>query len=143
MADILQDFPVKASRTKVFEAFSTCRGLDAWWTLDSAGVAEVGSEFALNFGPEYQWRAEVTRFVPGEEIEYTFHVADHDWRSSRVGCRLSQNGDATTVHFYHRGWPEANEHYRISSHCWALYLRLLRRYLECGEIVPYAERLNA
>jgi hypothetical protein len=35
-----------------------------------------------------------------------------------------------------RGWPEANGHYRTSCHCWALYLRILRRYLEFGETVP-------
>jgi hypothetical protein len=32
---------------------------------------------------------------------------------------------------------------RISCHCWALYLRLLRRHLEFGESVPYDRRLEA
>ena len=42
----------------------------------------------------------------------------------------------------HLGWPEANAHYRTSCHCWALYLRVLRRYLENGESVPYEVRLD-
>ena len=41
------------------------------------------------------------------------------------------------------GWLEANAHFRRSSYCWAMYLRLLQRYLEQGETVPYADRLGA
>jgi hypothetical protein len=29
-----------------------------------------------------------------------------------------------------------------SSYCWAMYLRLLRRNVEAGEVVPYAQRLD-
>ena len=42
--------------------------------------------------------------------------------------------------FSHTGWPSANEHFRVSSYCWAMYLRVLRRYLEHGEVVPYEQR---
>jgi hypothetical protein len=42
----------------------------------------------------------------------------------------------------HRGWPDANDHYRTSCHCWAMYLRILRRHLEHGESVPYEKRLD-
>jgi len=40
------------------------------------------------------------------------------------------------------GWPAVNEHYRISSYCWAMYLRILQRYLEHNESVPYESRLT-
>jgi hypothetical protein len=33
-------------------------------------------------------------------------------------------------------------HYRTSSFCWAMYLRLLKRYVEHGEVVPYEKRLD-
>ena len=35
-----------------------------------------------------------------------------------------------------------NDHYKISSYCWAMYLRILKRYVESGEEVPYENRLN-
>ena len=69
--------------------------------------------------------------------------ADADWLDTRVGFRLDAQGDATIVRFHHTGWPSFNEHYRISCHCWAMYLRILRRYLEHGEFVPYENRLDA
>ena len=45
------------------------------------------------------------------------------------------------MRFHHTGWPDAGEHYRTSSHL-ALYLRILRCFVEHGETVPYADRLN-
>jgi hypothetical protein len=47
------------------------------------------------------------------------------------------------VYFYHLCWPEANEHWRVSNYCWAMYLRILKRYLESGESVAYEKRLDA
>ncbi len=52
-------------------------------------------------------------------------------------------GARTRVQFRHNGWPHVNEHFRVSSYCWALYLRLLRRHVELGETVPYEDRLDA
>jgi len=31
----------------------------------------------------------------------------------------------------------------VSCYCWAMYLRIMRRYLEHGESVPYERRLDA
>jgi hypothetical protein len=66
-----------------------------------------------------------------------------DWLGTRVGLLLVAEPGVTHVRFHHTGWVEANEHYRISCHCWAMYLRLLRRYVEHGEVVSYADRLDA
>jgi uncharacterized protein YndB with AHSA1/START domain len=143
MPDILQDFPIKAPRDQVFRAVSTPAGLDAWWTGRAAGEPVVGATYELGFGPEYDWRADLTRCASGREFELSLTTADADWTGTRVGFRLEDKGDAATwVAFSHTGWPDANEHYRVSCHCWAMYLRLLRRYLERGEVVPYADRLD-
>ena len=80
--------------------------------------------------------------MPGIEFELEMTHADRDWTGSRVGVRLEGTGEVTRVQFRHTGWPDANAHYRTSCHCWALYLRVLRRYLENGESVPYDDRLD-
>jgi hypothetical protein len=142
MADIYQDFPIKAAPERVYEGISTPAGLDAWWTKRSAGKALEGAEYELWFGPEYDWRAQVTRAAAAAEFELQLTRADPDWVGTRVGFHLERAGDATQVRFYHTGWPTPNEHWRISCHCWAMYLRILRRYLEHGETVPYEQRLD-
>ena len=142
MADIFHHFVIKAPVRKVFEAISTPGGLDVWWTKRSAGEPTEGAEYQLWFGPEFDWRAEVSCCVPYSEFELKITAAHHDWQGTRVGFLLDPHNGATEVHFYHLGWPESNDHYRISNYCWAMYLRLLKRYLEYAEVVPYEKRLE-
>ncbi len=142
MADIFHDFPINASRQKVFQAIATPAGLDSWWTKRAAGEPVEGAEYELWFGPDYDWRAVVSRCVPDSEFEFHMIVAMDDWRNARVGFRLEEQDGVTHIRFHHTGWPEVSEHYRISSFCWAMYLRLLKRYVEFGEVVPYEERLD-
>lgn len=143
MSDILQDFPINATPDQVFDAVSSPHGLDRWWTKTCVGQVTLGATYELGFGPAYQWRAAVTRCDRPAVFELTLRRADADWTGTRVGFELAQAPSGTHVRFYHRGWPGENDHYRTSCHCWALYLRLLRRYLERGETVPYEERLDA
>jgi len=55
---------------------------------------------------------------------------------------LNDKENLTEVSFYHVGWKENNEHYKISCYCWAMYLRILKRYIEFGEEVAYEKRLS-
>ncbi len=84
---------------------------------------------------------------PRTSFELRITRADPDWDGTSVGFQLtprdrSPEGTATTVRFHHRGWREENEHSRVSCYCWAMYLRILKRYLEHGERVPYSEWLD-
>jgi uncharacterized protein YndB with AHSA1/START domain len=142
MAEILHDFPVNASPTRVFQAFATPTGLDSWWTLRSTGAPKLGGKYLLDFGPGYEWQARVTRCVPGREFELEFTNAMEDWVGSRVGVVLEEVAGGTLIRFHHRGWSEASEHFRTSSYCWAMYLRVMKRNLEFGEVVPYDDRLS-
>jgi uncharacterized protein YndB with AHSA1/START domain len=142
MPEILHDFPVNATPLKVFGAFTTPAGLDSWWTLHSMGEPTLGTEYRLDFGPGYEWRARVTRAVPGREFELEFTSATEDWVGSRVGAILEGTKAGTQVRFYHRGWAESTDHFRTSSYCWAMYLRVMKRHLEFGEIIPYEDRLS-
>lgn len=142
MPDILQDFPIAAPSARVFAAVSEPALIDQWWTLRSSGSPIVGSNYTLDFGPQYIWQATVTAAAPGQAFEWRMTRADSDWTGTLVGFELAPAGAGTQVRFHHTGWPAANEHFRISSHCWAMYLRILRRHLEHGETVPYERRLD-
>lgn len=141
MPDIFHDFPIAAPPAAVFAAMTTPPGLNAWWTLTAEGASEVGHVYQLGFGPGYDWQATVRRVVPDHALEWEMTQADADWQGTHLGFSLTETDQLTWVHFYHTGWPQLNEHYRISSYCWAMYLRLLKRYVEFGEVVAYADRL--
>ncbi len=66
----------------------------------------------------------------------------HDWLGTRVRAELSEEDGVTTIRFSHAGWPADTEHYRVSTFCWAMYLRHLRRHVESGITVEYERRLD-
>ena len=43
MPDIFHDFTIVAKRGAVFEAITTPRGLDEWWTKTSSGERDAGA----------------------------------------------------------------------------------------------------
>lgn len=141
--DILQDFPIRASAVRVYDAIATPAGLDAWWTLECRGTPTVGALYELGFGPEYQWRAVVRIAEPARAFALELVTADDDWTGTVVSFTLTERDGVTQVAFAHTGWRAANAHYRTTTHCWALYLRLLRRFVEHGERVAYDVRLDA
>jgi uncharacterized protein YndB with AHSA1/START domain len=144
MPDIFHELTVNAPPGRVFAEIATPQGLDRWWTKVASGEPRAGAEYSLYFGPEYDWRGRVTVYQRDAEFELEITQADADWLGTRVGFRIEPSGEsATRVCFRHRGWPEANQHWRVSCYCWAMYLRLMRRSVEDGEIVEYSKRLDA
>jgi|SRR5215469_1039799 len=143
MADIIHEFTVKAKPESVFQLFATPGGLEKWWTKTSTGENTEGGQIRLHFSPEFEWDARVIRNQPPVFFELQMIQAHPDWLGTKVGCELSPDAkNSTRVRFYHTGWPERNEHWRVSCFCWAMYLRVLRRYLEYGETVEYEKRLE-
>ena len=134
---------IRALIEDVYAGFTQPERLDAWWTLASSGTPDEGATYQLGFSPDHEWQARVTRAELGRAFELELTHSDDDWLGTRVGVVLSDNGGSTRVEFHHSGWREASDHFLQSNTCWALYLRILKRHLEHGETVPYAERLNA
>jgi uncharacterized protein YndB with AHSA1/START domain len=143
MPDILHDLPIRATPAAVFTAVSSPAGFDAWWTLGAAGEARVGADWELFFGEEYDWRARVVRCDSDRAFALEITHATADWVATTVSFVLEPRGEATWLHFAHTGWRDADEHYRTSSYCWAMYLRLLTRWIEHGEAIAYEQRLSA
>ena len=142
MADIFHYFPIIATPEKIFESISTPKEIDRWWSKEAKGVPGLGEVYELFFGEDYHWAGVISKYSPFTGFELTMTRSDADWNGSKVGFRLIDKTTYTQVEFYHIGWPEANEHYRISNYCWAMYLRLLKKYIENNEFVHYEERLN-
>ena len=143
MVNIVHYFPINAPIEKAYEEVSQPKGLDAWWTLSSSGEPKTGGVYELNFGPGYEWRAEVTRAEHPFAFELRMIDAHEDWLGTSVSFDLTAKDSMTFVLFQHLNWKEENEHYRTSCFCWAMYLRLMKRHIEFGEFVEYAKRLDA
>jgi len=140
MADLVHILSIKATPQEVFEQISSPDGLNTWWTKACVGRPELGSLYELDFG-SVVWQAQVTDVLVGQEMEYTICKSDSDWLDTQIRFEIKPQNDSTQLKFIHSGWGSANDHYHTSNHCWGLYLRILRRYLEFGDEVAYEQRL--
>jgi uncharacterized protein YndB with AHSA1/START domain len=139
METVFHNFSISAPLKDVFQAISTAEGLNSWWSKSCSGITALGEEYEMGFGPGYDWIAVVSKYEE-TRFELTFNAAMDDWIGTRVGFTLVEQNGAINVEFYHTGWRERSEHFKISSYCWAMYLRLLRRFVELGEVVEYERR---
>ena len=142
MPDIKHSLIIKASTKEVFDAISTPAGMDEWWTKKSAGIPTLGEVYQLYFGPDFDWRATVVKCLPNVDFELKIDEAYEFWTGTNVGFHLEEKEDITQLDFHHTGWVVEVDNFRESSYCWAMYLRILKRYLEFGETVPYENRLD-
>ncbi|MBT3478719.1 MAG: SRPBCC domain-containing protein [Candidatus Marinimicrobia bacterium] len=140
MPDILHNLTIESSIENVYRAVAFPKGLNAWWTKSSAGHPELGAEYKLYFSDEYDWRAIALENEENAKFVLEITLADGDWTGTKVRFFLTENNDATELCFEHTGWRETNDHFRVSSYCWAKYLRLLKEYVEEGIIIPFEER---
>ena len=142
MADIVFTFPIWASPERVFQAVSEPSQLDEWWSLKFSGRPILGEMYHLGFGPGYDWTAEVTACEAASTFELRLVDADTDWTDTVVRFGLSPREGGTSVTFTHGGWKNPNERYTTSSYCWAMYLRIMKRFIEHEERVAYENRLE-
>ena len=142
MPNIHHEFPVTGSRQHVFEAITRPGGLNAWWTLRASGIPEKSARYTFDFGPGYVWTGIVVACEAPDHIEWRFVDASPDWVDTRLSFTLEESNGTTTVRFAHTRWRAATQHYRVTSFCWAMYLRHLKRYVEIGCIIPYGARLD-
>jgi hypothetical protein len=83
-------------------------GLDRRWSKSEVGETKEGAEYALSFGPGYDWRAKVTRYLPGSTFELQMTEAHQDWMDTRVGFQLEPESQGVTrVRFYLHGMAGA------------------------------------
>lgn len=143
MFNIAHDLTVRTPLATVFHGVSTPAGLDTWWTLSSSGKAVKGAEYRLGFGESLVWRAVVTDVASNRLLALRMTDAAADWMDTVVRFELEEGDDATVLHFTHGGWAEQSPHYRRTSYCWAMYLRLLRVFCETGAVTPYDARYYA
>jgi len=140
MADIFHNVYIYKNTPEVFLAISSGDEISKWWTKWSTGKAIVGEVFDLYFSQDYHWKAELIDVKENVKCQWKLIKADKDWLHTIFGFNLIQRDQLTLAEFYHLGWPEKNEHFKRSNYCWAMYLQLLKQYIETTEVVPFEDR---
>lgn len=141
MPTIFHDFVIHATIDKVFEAVSTPKGLDNWWTKKSSGKQEIGSVYNLYFSEEYDWFAEIKILSLNDTIEFKILKAKEEWLPTSFGFIVTKiDTSLTSVEFYHKDWETTSKEYKIANFCWAELFLQMKQYLEKGIITPFNKR---
>ncbi|MGR3810262.1 SRPBCC family protein [Jiulongibacter sp. NS-SX5] len=140
MNAIYHHFIIRAELKKVFDAVSMPKHLVQWWPKTCKGVPARGEEYNFFFEEPYDWYARVSELEKDKFIYFKMTKSDPDWDPTTFGFELVPHEKGTYLKFFHRDWPEANDHMKYSSFCWAMLLDGLRNYVEKGLVVPFEER---
>ena len=123
---IYHDLLINASKKSIFDAISTPKGLNNWWTLKCSGEPKIGAEYNFYFAPEYDWYGKVLRCDAEKSFYIKMTKSDSDWDPTSFGFDMEDADGGIQVKFWHIDWPECNHHFRHSSFCWAMLLNGLK-----------------
>lgn len=131
---------IEKDSLEVYDAISQPEHLVNWWPLKCDGSPHIGETYNYNFTDEYNWFAKVNSCKAGEHIYFKMTISDADWDPTTFGYDLEPTEKGTYLRFFHKDWPEQNDHFKHSAYCWAILLKGLKDYLEKGKVIPFEER---
>ena len=137
---IYHNIPINSTPEKVFGAISQPDQLVNWWPLKCSGKPELGAEYNLNFTDAYNWYGKVAKVEKNRLFFIKMTRSDADWDPTTFGFEIELKDQGVWLKFCHSDWPEANDHFKHSSYCWAILLNGLKKYVEKGVVIPFEER---
>lgn len=127
---------IKASADAVYQTLTDPNQLAKWWTSDTRGKSEVGSELEFWFGNFCQ-KFEVTALEPRELVKWKgAEEGMHDWVGTEISFRMRTEGEQTFVRFIHAKWANDTDFLAHCSTKWAVFLLSLKDLLETGKGRP-------
>lgn len=133
---------INSDKFSIYKAVSEPEHLEKWWPLKCSGIPEEGEPYNFNFTDDYDWYAKVVSCKQWEHIHFKMTKSDRDWKPTTFGFNLKEKEreNGICLDFFHKDWPDCNDHFKHSSFCWAMLLKGLKDYLEKGTIIPFENR---
>jgi uncharacterized protein YndB with AHSA1/START domain len=133
--DIIHGLEIETTPEKLFEALSTDRGLEAWWTKAKT-QPKVGAMNEFSFGSgKVTFRVE--KVAPGQSLSWTAEQVPPEWAGTRVLFEVSKGKNGAVLRFSHTGFKATTPMSAMTSYAWAQFLRSLKLYLETGTGEPF------
>ena len=131
MYDILHDIDIAATPTDIFQMITHPQNLNQWWTVKSTGEPSLNETYNFYFSDDYNWFAKVIHIEENRSVIFEMTQADSDWAETVLSFDIIRKSETLqTLRFEHKNWQTANNHFRRTSFCWALYFDKMKRLLE-------------
>jgi uncharacterized protein YndB with AHSA1/START domain len=141
-ADYQKTIRVNARPEALFDALTTPDGLTAWW-VRAAGSGESGGELQFFMGAPEPLVIHVDHATRPTSVQWS--VTDCSFEPDWVGTRPTWtitpvDGDASELHFRHRGLTAELDCIEMCTRGWNHYLESLQAYVEVGHGMPQGSK---
>lgn len=148
MKDYQCTITINAPSQKVYEAITTQKGIQNWWTKECEVQSKLGGKATMRFGKTYN----VMQFekLTGNEVQWKCVEQHHEeekplsrddeWVGTKVIFLIKQVDPALTeLRFTHQGLNPSLECFDICQRGWDHFIKTsLKNYLEQGQGQPYS-----
>jgi len=128
---------VEAPKQQVYEAITTARGLQGWYTASVQGAAGHGERIQLDFeskaGP-FHWK--VDEIDPGTVVRWECVEGPGNSRGTTATFRLVEADGKTSVELDHDGIDETDPKRSTCNSMWGALMLHLKRFIETGKTDP-------
>lgn len=133
---------IKASAETIYEALTTNKGLQTWWTNDVTGAGEPGCIIKFRFnggGPDFK----VTELIQNKTVRWKHSgTMPEAWIGTEIVFQLNEDEKQTFVNFTHTNWEESSD---FMAHCntkWGVFLLSLKDAVELGQGKPFPNDIS-
>jgi len=131
MADLKHRVEIKSSAEKVFQAITTKKGLESWWTSD-VEIDDVKKEYTFGFGRHSIFIImKVEKEVPGEYVGWKCYGELEEWMDTRLIFEiLDGKAGVIELNFTHANWKSTDGSFSKCNTDWGHLMYYLKDYTE-------------
>ena len=121
--DSMHEIMVSAPASRVYEAWTTKDGLQAWWTGNATVPGSPGGNYVFRFeGGNVAFHFRADEQVPGERVLWTGVEGPNmpdEWIGTHIDVRITKVAEGRTrMQFAHRDWRSTEGAYCMCNTTW-------------------------
>lgn len=131
MPDLMHAIQIAARPEKVYEALTTQKGLQGWWTMDTVAEPRVGSVAEFGFDRRgVVFRMHIDELTLATRVVWSCRGDHPEWTGTTLTWDLSPQDGGTSLRFRHGGWRDATWFMASCNATWGELMHRLRDYAE-------------
>lgn len=142
--DIKHNLSMKASPEVIYDAVSTQKGINGWWSKDCTVGEQEGQKSHLKFdkqGTIVEMEFLTEKLVPNKKVVWkSVQNANNAWMGTKIITAISEAGGSTNVVFSHSGFDgkwAGKEPFEMTRQGWDHFVKSLVSYCETGVGEPW------
>lgn len=140
--DLVHEFKTGASPQAVYDAFTTEKGINGWWSKSCDMAHNEGETLKVRFTEHnVEMVFQIQELVPMKKAKWlATENANPTFLNTEITFEIQPEGSGSNFRFSHTNWDEQWEgkpNYEQSAETWKHFMNSLKSYLESGQGQPW------